>query len=106
VPVSSHDKLGRLCKEGHLVQKWWGWQRWGTIWDGVASIRIVRVSAFIFTLHQKTQKMASKTIVQYHPMGAPTCLCKQEVGKPNQNATQLCVKAHGYVNDDLRTDGL
>jgi len=53
--------------------------------DEVASIQIVGASAcVIFTLHQKTQKMVSKdTIVGYHPVGAPTCLCKQDVGKPS-----------------------
>jgi len=76
--------------------------------DGVVFSQIVGVSAFvIFPLHQKTRKMACKnTIVEYHPMGAPTYLRKEEVGKPNQNATQLCAKAQACVNDDLRTDKL
>jgi len=30
----------------------------------------------------------------YHPVGTPTCLRKQEVGK-------LCARAHSYVNDGL-----
>jgi len=42
----------------------------------------------------------------YPPMGALTCLCKQEVGKPSWNAAQPCTRVHGYVNDDLRADGL
>jgi len=28
------------------------------------------------------------------------------VGKPNWNAAQPCAKAQGYVNDDLRANGL
>jgi len=39
-------------------------------------------------------------------VGAPTCLRKQEVGKPSQNAAQLCAKAEGCVHDDLRADKL
>jgi len=40
------------------------------------------------------------------PMGAPTCQCKQEVGKPSQNTAQPYARAQGYVNDDLRADGM
>jgi len=36
------------------------------------------------------------------PVGAPTCLCKQEVWKPNRNSAQPCARAQGCVNDDLR----
>jgi len=51
--------------------------------------------------------MAGKsTIIGYHPVGAPTCLRKQEVGKPSQNAAQPCAKAEGCVRDDLRADKL
>jgi len=39
-------------------------------------------------------------------MGAPTCLCKHEVGKPSRNAAQPCLRVQGYVNDDPRADGL
>jgi len=35
-------------------------------------------------------------------MGTPTCLCKQEVGKPSQNTAQLCAKAKGCVHEELR----
>jgi len=42
----------------------------------------------------------------YHPMGAPTCLRKQEVGKPSWNAAEPCARAQGWVNDDLMADGL
>jgi len=75
---------------------------------GWQSIWIVGASAcVIFILHQKIQKMANKdTTFRYHTMVASTCLCKQEVGKPSQNAAQPCARAEGYVNDDLRADGL
>jgi len=39
--------------------------------------------------------------VGYHPVVAPTCLRKQEVGKPSRNAAQLNAKAKGCVYDDL-----
>jgi len=56
---------------------------------------------------QSIQKMANKDMTfGYHPVGAPTCLRKQEVGKPSQNAAQPCARAQVYVNDDLRADGL
>jgi len=42
----------------------------------------------------------------YHPMGAPTCLCKQEVEKPSWNAAQPCARVQGCVNNNLRADGL
>ena len=50
--------------------------------------------------------MARTKIVGYHPVGAPTCLCKQEVGKSSLNAAQLHAKAEGCVHDDLRADKL
>jgi len=52
--------------------------------DGWQSIRIVGASVFvIFTLLQKIQKTVSKDMTfGYHPVGAPTCLHKQEVGNP------------------------
>ena len=39
-------------------------------------------------------------------MGAPTCLHKQEMGKPSLNAAQSHDKAEGCVHDDLRADKL
>ena len=43
----------------------------------------------------------------YHPVGAPTCLRKQKVGKPSWNAAQPCARAQGCVHDDsLRADRL
>ena len=51
--------------------------------------------------------MANKDMTfGYHPMGDPTCLRKQEARKPSQNAAQPCARVQGYVNDDLRADGL
>jgi len=51
--------------------------------------------------------MADKNeIIGYHPVGASTCLRKQEVWKPSQNAAQPCAKAEGCVHDDLRADEL
>jgi len=81
------------------------------VWMGWQSIPIVDGSAcFIFILHQKIHKMARKdTIFGYHPVATPTiptCLCKQELGKPSQNAAQPCTREQGCDNDDLRADGL
>ena len=50
--------------------------------------------------------VGKSTIIGYHPVGAPTCLCKQEVGKPSHNAAQPCAKAEGCVHDNLSTDKL
>ena len=50
--------------------------------------------------------VGKSTIVGYHPVGAPTGLHKQEVGKLSQNAAQPCAKAEGCVHDDLRADKL
>ena len=36
----------------------------------------------------------------FNPVGAPTCLRKQEVGKPSLNAAQPYAKAGGCVHDD------
>jgi len=55
---------------------------------------------------QEGQPACKKTTFGYHPVGAPTCLRKQEVGKPSQNAAQPYDRAQGYVNDDLRANGL
>jgi len=53
------------------------------------------------------QKMAKQRCDFWlSPVGVPKCLCKQEMGKPSQNAAQLCARAQGYVNDDLKPDGL
>ena len=75
---------------------------------GWQSIRIVGASAcVIFILLQKILKMAYKDMTfGYHCVGAPTCLHKQEVGKPSWNAAQPCARAQSFVNDDLWADGL
>ena len=36
----------------------------------------------------------------FNPVGAPTCLRKQEVGKPSLTAAQPYAKAEGCVHDD------
>ena len=55
----------------------------------------------------KIQKMANNDMTfGYHPVGAPTCVRKQEVGKLSLNAAQPCARTQGCVNDDLRADGL
>jgi len=44
--------------------------------------------------------MACNNIFGYDPVGVPTCLHKQEVGKPSLNAAQPHAKAEGCVHDD------
>ena len=55
---------------------------------------------------RKPRKWRAKIQLLVVTLWAPTCLHKQEVGKPSQNAAQLCGGAQGCVNDDLRADGL
>jgi len=55
----------------------------------------------------KTRRMESTTNdIECNPVGLltgpATCLCKQEVVKPSQNAAQHCAKAEGCVSDDPR----
>ena len=50
--------------------------------------------------------MATTNIDGYHPLGAPTCLHKQEVRKPSLNAAQPHPEAEGCVHDDLWADKL
>jgi len=86
-----------------------GWQRWGyqLVWMGWPPSRLlVRLLVFSSLCTRKPRRWRADAIVGYHPVGAPTCLHKQEVGKPNQNAVQLCARVQGCVNDDLRADGL
>jgi len=78
-------------------------------WEWVAPSWTVGVStSVIFPCTIKIQKIMveKSTIIAYHPVGAPTCLRKQEVGIPSQNAAQPCAKAEGCVHDDLRADKL
>jgi len=44
--------------------------------------------------------MACNNIFGLDPVGAPTCLRKQEVGKPSPNTAQPDAKAEGCVHDD------
>jgi len=61
----------------------------------------------VFICTTKSRRWRGKdTIFGYQPMGALTCLNKQEVQKRSQNAAQHYAKVHGYVNDDLRANGL
>jgi len=50
--------------------------------------------------------MVRNNVVGYHPIGAPTCLRKQKLGKPSLNTAQPDAKAEGCVHDDLRADKL
>ena len=61
---------------------------------------------FPCTINVQKIMVGKSTIIGYHPVGTPTCLCKQEVGKPSQNAAQPCAKAEGCVHDDIRADKL
>jgi len=71
---------------------------------GMAPIRTVGSSAsIIFPCSTKIQKifvMACNNIFGFNPVGVPTCLRKQEVGKPSLNAAQPDAKAEGCVHDD------
>jgi len=44
--------------------------------------------------------MAYNNVIGLDPVGAPTCLRKQKVGKPSQNAAQPYAKAEGCVYED------
>jgi len=39
-------------------------------------------------------------IVGYHPVGASTCLHKEEVGKPSHSEAHVCAKAVGCDHED------
>jgi len=51
---------------------------------------------------QKSRRMMADNNIDFgfNPVGAPTCLHKQEVGKPSRNAAQPYAKAEGCVHDD------
>jgi len=77
-------------------EKWGDYRGGGAVSsDGVAPTRTVGSSAcIIFPCSTKIQKifmMACNNIFGFNPVGAPTCLCKQEVGKPSLNAAQKAV---------------
>jgi len=44
--------------------------------------------------------MAYNNIIGLDPVGTPTCLHKQEVGKPSRNTAQPYAKAEGCVYED------
>ena len=51
--------------------------------------------------------MAYNSDIGLDPVGDPTCLRKQKVGKPSRNAAQPYAKAEGCVYEDpSRADGL
>ena len=80
----------------------WGW---GAVsLDGMAPTRTVGSSASIIlpcsTKIKKIFMMTCNNIFGFNPVGAPTCLHKQEVGKPSLNAAQPDAKAEGCVHDD------
>jgi len=95
VPLPPLSSLGGL----------WGWGAVGS--DGVASTRTVGSSAsIIFPCSTKVQKIfmiACNNIFGFNFVVAPTCLRKQEVGKPSLNAAQPDAKAEGCVHDDPPT---
>jgi len=70
----------------------------------MASTRTVGSSVSIIypgsTKIQKIFMMACNNIFGFNPVGAPTCLLKQEVGKPSLNTAQPDAKAEGCVHDD------
>jgi len=71
--------------------------------DEVEPIWVGTIASVILPAPSKIRRMES-TIndIGCNPVGAPTCLHKQEVRKPSQNAAQHCAKAEGCVNDDPR----
>jgi len=79
--MASGVKMVGMAEVGHQLVR--------MVWQ---STRIVGASAcVIFISIQKIQKMANKDMTfGYHRLCAPTCLFKQEVGKPSQNAAQPC----------------
>jgi len=71
--------------------------------DGVAPTRTAGASASIITpAPQKSRRMIAYNNIDFgfNPVGAPTCLRKQEVGKPSLNAAQSYAKAEGCVHDN------
>jgi len=96
VPVPSQDKLGGLrqdCPGRASGVKWGDYGGGGVVsLDVVAPTRTVGSSAsIIFPCSTKIQKifmLACNDIFGFNPVGAPTCQCKQELGKPSLNAAQ------------------
>ena len=71
---------------------------------GVAPTWTVGASAYIFFLCSTKSRrffmMAYNNVIGLDPVGAHTCLRKQEVVKPSLNAAQPFAKADGCVHDD------
>ena len=93
--------LGRLCYGGGVAVSS----------VGVAPTCTVGASASIFflcsTKPRRIFMMAYNSDIGLDPVGDPTCLRKQKVGKPSRNATQPYAKAEGCVYEDpFRADGL
>jgi len=53
----------------------------------------------------KPRRWCAKYDCWFSPSGR-LCLCKQEVGKPSQNAADICAKAEGCVHEHLKADKL
>ena len=74
---------------------------------GVAPTWTVGASASIFFLcSTKTRRffmMAYNNDIGLDPVGDPTCLRKQKVGKPSRNAAQPYAKAEGCGKLSMRT---
>jgi len=89
----------------------------GRLWGGVAVSSVgvaltwtVGASAIFFLCSTKPRRffmMAYNNDIGLDPVGDPTCLCKQKVGKPSRNAAQPYAKAEGCVYEDpSRADGM
>ena len=61
----------------------------------------VPLPPFSSSAPQKSRRMmAYNNVIGLDPVSAPTCLHKQEVGKPSRNAAQPCAKAEGCAYED------
>jgi len=91
---------------------------WGGYGGGVAvsSVGVVPTwtvgasASTFFLCSTKSRRffmMAYNNDIGLDPVGDPTCLCKQKVGKPSRNTAQPYAKAEGCVHEDpSRADGL
>jgi len=67
---------------------------------------LVRLPVLSSFCSRKSRRWRTDMTFGYHSVGAPTCLHKQKVGKPSQNAAQPCARVQHCVTEDLRADGL